>query len=159
MSSAVPAGAVNNEDLDAFLTMLESKLRGPFSSLDLAKAVSTAALTSNDVAAQYLHNVCAVLPRAEKVTQLRILTGLLGLEPASDVDAAVQNIVETAQDAPVYEEWVRVIAGLVQRILFQNKTEGVDDAMEVDQSSFNGQEADQLLDKTCMEILDRVRKL
>lgn len=160
--SALTDAATSANDLDAFLTMMESKLRGPFSSLDLAKAVSTVALSSNDEATQYLHNVAAVLPRAEKVTQLRILTGLLGLEPAETTDGAAKKIVEAAQEAPVYEEWVRVIGGLVQGIIFQTNINDDDENITDDSQSsdlFTGKEAKQLLGKTCREILDRVRKL
>lgn len=172
------AGADN--DLDAFLTLLESKLRGPFSSLDLAKSVAAAAATTTAASSaprnSYLQNVLAVLPRAEKVTQLRCIVGLLGLvEPVGTVvlpaaqqqqqqDAAVTKIVEAAQEAPVYEEWVRIVAGLVQGILFQSKEdeEQDDDGMQEEKSAVaaaKGEEAKQLLEKTCTEILDRVRKV
>ena len=93
----------HDDILDSFLTTIESKLRGPFSSLDLAKAVSTAALrqssqivssssnnssnnnTNNksgdgsDPAQEYLHNLSSVLGRTNKVIQCRMLIGLLGL--------------------------------------------------------------------------------
>jgi ribosomal protein L20A (L18A) len=155
----------NPDDLDAFLTLLESKLRGPFSSLDLAKAVSTASLsdTSGEGAKTYLHNVLHVLPRAEKVTQLRCLVGLLGLEPLASTDTesldkSIENIVQAAQEDPIYEEWVRIVAGLVEGILFETNNDTLqkdDDATTI----ARGREAKKLLDKTCSEILDRVRKV
>jgi hypothetical protein len=155
----------NHDDLDAFLTLLESRLRGPFSSLDLAKAVSTASLsdTSGEGATSYLHNVLHVLPRAEKVTQLRCLVGLLGLEPLASTDTesldqAIENIAQAAQEDPIYEEWVRIVAGLVEGILFERNTDTLqkdDDATTI----ARGREAKKLLDKTCSEILDRVRKV
>ena len=151
-------------DQDAFLTQLESKLRGPFSSLELAKAVSQAALTEHNHAghhSSYLDQVAAVLSRAEKVTQLRLLVGLLGLDEntskvgdnAEDDDddqqqqaSSIQTILEAAQEAPLYDEWVRVIAGIVHNTLFGH-----------DDNNHNNSEADEILDKTCREILDRVR--
>ena len=85
----------NDDRLDSFLTTIESKLRGPFSSLDLSKAVSTAALRppstttqfgssaadndSNDPARKYLRDLSAVFGRTNKVIQCRMLIGLLGL--------------------------------------------------------------------------------
>ncbi len=82
----------HDDILDSFLTTIESKLRGPFSSLDLAKAVSTAALRqssqigssnahdiSNDPAREYLDNLSSVFNRTNKVIQCRMLIGLLGL--------------------------------------------------------------------------------
>jgi hypothetical protein len=149
-------------DLDTFLTQIESKLRGPFSSLDLTKAVSACVLSGANVASQYLSNILEVLPRAEKVTQLRTLIGLLGLEPADDHNYAIEQILEAAQVAPFYEEWVRIIAGLVQGILFEEMivrdeesiVESPESASPVEKNEVN-----QLLDKTCAEIIDRVQKL
>ncbi len=83
----------HDDILDSFLTTIESKLRGPFSSLDLAKAVSTAALrqssqigssnttadNAKDPAREYLDNLSSVFNRTNKVIQCRMLIGLLGL--------------------------------------------------------------------------------
>ena len=82
----------HDDILDSFLTTLESKLRGPFSSLDLAKGVSTAALrqssqigssapgdNAKDPAREYLQNLSSVFNRTNKVIQCRMLIGLLGL--------------------------------------------------------------------------------
>jgi len=139
-------------DEDAFLTQLESKLRPPFSSLELAKAVSQAALTERADSSNYLEQVAAVLPRAEKNTQLRLLVGLLGLDTvSSENDAAIRTILESAQEAPIYDEWVRVIAGIVQSTLFGEQQEGNGDASK--------SEAQETLDKTCRDIIGRVRKV
>ena len=152
-------------DDDAFLTQLESKLRGPFSSLELAKAVSQAALSSGHHNSashhdySYLEQVARVLSRAEKVTQLQVLAGLLGLDPAADTDAAARSILVQAQEEP--EEWVRVLAGVVQSALFGNSKD--EDAMEEDNDDGgkakrqHGEEAQDLLEKTCREIIHRVR--
>ena len=89
----------HDDSLDSFLTTIESKLRGPFSSLDLAKAVTTKALRTTmrrssqlgaisgdnninndrDPAKEYLQNLSSVLKRTNKVIQCRMLIGLLGL--------------------------------------------------------------------------------
>lgn len=131
-------------DLDAFLTSIESKLRGPFSSLDLTKAVSTPALRGSSTTAQeYLHRISQVMSRADKVTQMGILIGLLGLEPSEEIDAELEQMLQQSQEAPVYEEWVRIISCLVQNVVFQQP----------------GEEAESLLDKTCNEIIDRVMKV
>eukprot|EP00536_Pseudo-nitzschia_multiseries_P005973 jgi/Psemu1/191879/e_gw1.121.75.1 len=86
--------ASHDDILDSFLTTIESKLRGPFSSLDLAKAVSTTALRgsahvaatirsasddAHDPAREYLQNLSSVFGRTNKVIQCRMLIGLLGL--------------------------------------------------------------------------------
>lgn len=139
-------------DEDAFLTQLESKLRGPFSSLDLAKAVSQAALTESVDSKTYLEQVAAVLSRAEKVTQLRLLVGLLGLDTMSaQNDAAIRTILESAQEAPIYDDWVRVIAGIVQSTLFGEEQQGNGESIK--------SEAQEVMDKTCRQIIGRVRKV
>eukprot|EP00531_Pseudo-nitzschia_arenysensis_P012203 CAMPEP_0116129452 /NCGR_PEP_ID=MMETSP0329-20121206/7931_1 /TAXON_ID=697910 /ORGANISM="Pseudo-nitzschia arenysensis, Strain B593" /LENGTH=686 /DNA_ID=CAMNT_0003623719 /DNA_START=161 /DNA_END=2222 /DNA_ORIENTATION=+ len=92
MANKTSQSTSHDDILDSFLTTIESKLRGPFSSLDLAKAVSTAALrqssqigssnahdNSNDPAREYLNNLSSVFNRTNKVIQCRMLIGLLGL--------------------------------------------------------------------------------
>lgn len=171
-------------DDDAFLTQLESKLRGPFSSLDFARSVSQVAVSSattsttrggdvrnnhhNVSSAQYLRQVARVLQRAEKVTQLRLLIGLLGFESTDDTNEAIRSILKRAQEAPIYEEWVRVVAGIVQHTLFgedseqyhgkDGKTKAEND-FEADDPLYTGQEVKELLEQTCREIIDRVRKV
>lgn len=193
------ASSNDSDDFDTFLTLLESKLRGPFSSLDLVRAFSAAKAsgkssssnTNGGGATTYLRHVLAVLPRAEKVTQLRCLVGLLGLEPEPNgnsvasiankfdvddsdrkdesIDAAILRITQAAQEAPVFEEWVRIVGGLVQTILFPLPEETNNKSEEEkiharslpdddDDTKPKGEEAQQLLNKTCAEILERVRK-
>jgi hypothetical protein len=149
MSSSKPS----KDDLDRHLTMLESKLRGPYSSLDIAKIISTKALRGNLSAKEFLRNILHVLDRADKMTQLKTLVGLLGLEPDREADEEVYRILTRAQDSPPYEEWVRVIAGLVRGILF------VDDDGEGSRESCRGEESSELLDKTCKEIVAQTRQL
>jgi hypothetical protein len=126
-------------DLDSFLTLLESQLRAPFATLDIVTAAK-----DDD----YLANLGAVLPRTEKVTQLRALLGLLAGEPSHD--AALLEIVRATQGAAVYDEWVRVLAGVVEEVLL---------AEEEDDDKQDGEVNETNLTKTCREILDRLRKL
>ena len=111
---AIPSSSSssNDDNLDSFLTTIESKLRLPFSSLDLAKAVSTTKLRTSlrrssqlgritgssstehdahDPAKEYLENLSRVLIRTDKVKQCRMLIGLLGL---SDVKRNDDNNIE-----------------------------------------------------------------
>jgi hypothetical protein len=80
------------EDLDAFLTGVESKLRGPFSSLDLAKAVTTTALRGSLTPKEYIHMIGQVIGRADKVIQCRMLVGLLGLDPSADLNVEIYKV-------------------------------------------------------------------
>lgn len=129
-----------NQDLDAFLISVESKLRGPFSSLDLGRAIA-----SSRSPRDYLQNISKVLPRMDKGVQLSVLVGLLGVDPSEDTDNCIHEILNEAQEAPLHEEWVRVVAGLVQGLLFSR------DLGERD----IGAEAQKLLEKTCQDILSR----
>jgi hypothetical protein len=137
------------KDLDAFLTSVESKLRGPFSSLDLSKAVSTRALRGSLSADEYLDRISQVLSRSDKIIQMRVMVGLLGLDPEQDTDREIDKILTQAQEGPLHEEWVRIISGLVQGIMFQNE----------DDTRSRGQEANERLEKTCTEIIRRVQEL
>jgi len=132
-------------DLDAFLVSVEAKLRGPFSSLDLTKAVNTTALRESSPR-EYLEQVLMVLPRMDKVVQVRVLIGMLGLDPSDEIDDVVYNILTGAEKE--HEEWVRAVAGLVRGIMF----EGGDGSRD----SCRGEDAKQLLAKTCKDILNRV---
>lgn len=144
----------HKEDLDAFLTTLEAKMRGPYSSLDLAKIVATHSLRGSLSPQEYLQNVAAVLSRTDKMTQLRTLVGLLGLDPGKDTDTEVYNILTQSQESPLHEEWVRVVAGLARGILFVDA-----DDEEGTRESCRGEEAADLLDRTCKDIVEQTRQL
>jgi hypothetical protein len=141
------------EDLDAFLTGVESKLRGPFSSLDLAKAVTTTALRGSLTPKEYLQLIGKVLARTDKVIQLRILVGLLGLDPSEETSQEIYSVLQQAQQAaPLHEEWVRTVSGLIQGIMFQ------EDGQSSTRESCRGEEAKTLLETTCGEILERLQQ-
>lgn len=163
------------EDLDAFLTTVELKLRGPFSSLELAKTLQSVLLrrqsssTAELSEVEFVKRLGAVLHRTDKITQLGIIIGLLGFEPG-EADEPIRALLAQAQEIPTYEEWVRVVAGLVQGIMFHNDDE--DDYENDDEFADDndrdiytgisarracfGEEARELLEKTCQAILDDV---
>eukprot|EP00548_Thalassiothrix_antarctica_P013188 CAMPEP_0194172538 /NCGR_PEP_ID=MMETSP0154-20130528/7006_1 /TAXON_ID=1049557 /ORGANISM="Thalassiothrix antarctica, Strain L6-D1" /LENGTH=668 /DNA_ID=CAMNT_0038885263 /DNA_START=95 /DNA_END=2101 /DNA_ORIENTATION=+ len=134
---------VNNkkEDLDIFLTTLESKLRLPFSSIDMAKAVTQ---TKGMEPEEYLTNVQKVFHRMDKVTKVRVLIALLGLDPDEDTDTIIYDLYTEAindnEVGPV--DWVRIVAGLNRGIMFRNETENKskDDDDETEKKSKDGDE-------------------
>lgn len=156
----------DEEDLDTFLTTMESKLRGPFSSLDLAKAVTTNALRGSHTPVQYLQNVSKVLSRTDKVIQVRVLIGLLGLD-ANDAETnqEIHHILQQAQQAPTHEEWVRTIAGLIQGIMFETPEAAAESSSSssgnntdgAPHRSCRGPEASNLLDELCEEVCSNVQ--
>ena len=137
------------KDLDAFLTSTESKLRAPFSSLDLTKAISTPTLRGSLSEQEYLDRIAQVISRADKITQTQIIIALLGLDPSDDIDESIENILSIAQDAPPDAEWVRIVACLARGIMFDGE----------DGKPCRGQEADKLLETTCKQIINRVKRL
>lgn len=159
--------ASTQKDLDVFLATLESKVRGPFSSSDLAKAMSSVAALQRDKTNQheYMQRLQQVLHKTDKITQLRILIALLGVESTptttNDDDDTTANdrsildqdvwdlLQQTQQTSSSYEDWVRTCSGLVQGSLFETE----------DNTALLGAEARKLLDKTTNQILDRVTTL
>lgn len=138
---------VSQEDLDNFLTIVESKLRGPFSSLDVAKAVTS---TRDLAPRQYLQQVKQVFPRMDKVTKLRVLIAMLGLDPSEETDDLIYELFSAGQEERLSEEWVKVIAGLNRGIMYQDG--------DGSRESCRGEDAQQLLEKSCNDVLERVVK-
>ena len=66
---------MSSQDMDAFLTTLETKLKSPYTSLDLTKTIQS---SSNP--ASYLKQLGQALSRLTKPIQLRCLVALLGLD-------------------------------------------------------------------------------
>ncbi|CAJ1934049.1 unnamed protein product [Cylindrotheca closterium] len=149
----------HKEDLDLFLTNIESKLRGPFSSLDLSKAVTTSALRKTMTPPEFLENLNNVLLRTDKVSQLRILIGLLGLEPEPELDEKVLQVLRTAQQKSE-EPWSKCIAGIIQGIMFKTNDDDDDDNNNDNDSrcSCRGEYAQRKLDKAAEDICERVMK-
>lgn len=142
----------SKEEQDAFLTSLEGKLRGPYSSLEISKIIQTKSLRGDLTSLEYLQNISQVLSRTDKTTYLRTIVGLLGLEPGKETDEELYRILTDAQSTE-NEDWVRVVAGLARGILFVEDEDG--DTRE----SCRGEEASSLLDKTCREIVEQTRQL
>lgn len=150
--------------MDAFLTAVESKLRGPFSSLEFSKAVQTHALKGGSIS-EYLHNVSQVLARADKAIQSRVLIGLLGLEiddtqssnskGGKQVYEEIQAILEQAQVSPKHEEWVRMVAGLIEGILF---TQSKEEAEQYYTRSCRGKEVAKQLSELCDQVCATVQE-
>ena len=118
MSSAesLPSHHGAEVDLDPFLTMLESRLRAPFSSLDLVRALSSApadALLAGSAAkssggggeattprqrAENVRLVGRVFDRMAKPVKLRAVVGLMGLDPGEGLDRAVWDVLAAVAD-------------------------------------------------------------
>ena len=184
MANSSHGGSTSHDDvLDSFLTTIESKLRGPFSSLDLSKAVSTAALRqigahssnnndSKDPAREYLENLASVMGRTNKVIQCRMLIGLLGLNDmrtskketiGSENDGnktqyltpEILRILEQTQEAPLYEDWVRTTSGLIEGVMF--RTQDGNESGNT-RESCRGKEAAKIIRETGTEVCETVER-
>jgi hypothetical protein len=137
---------VSQEDLDNFLTIVESKLRGPFSSLDVAKAVtSTRGLSPR----QYIQQLIKVFPRMDKVTKLRVIIALLGLDPSDETDDLIYDLLQDAQEDRLSEEWVKIIAGISCGVMYQED--------EGSHESCRGNEAQNIFEKSSESALEAIR--
>eukprot|EP00535_Pseudo-nitzschia_heimii_P011982 CAMPEP_0197198026 /NCGR_PEP_ID=MMETSP1423-20130617/33165_1 /TAXON_ID=476441 /ORGANISM="Pseudo-nitzschia heimii, Strain UNC1101" /LENGTH=376 /DNA_ID=CAMNT_0042651855 /DNA_START=101 /DNA_END=1228 /DNA_ORIENTATION=+ len=174
----------NDDRLDSFLTTIESKLRGPFSSNDLAKAVSTAALRppstttqfgssgndANDLARKYLQDLSAVFGRTNKVIQCRMLIGLLGLndltknkpadgdddgdDPAQYLTPEILRILHETQE-DFHEEWVRTTSGLIEGVMFRSKDRSESGNTR---ESCRGKEAAKIIRDTGTDVCEKVER-
>lgn len=182
------------DELDTFLSSIESKLRSPFSSLDLARAAALTTATSSAsnssgssssssttaAVSEYLSKLLQVITKPDKIIQCRMVIGLLGIidssstnGPSPNNSASVPNIMFSSGDTRQHQqqqeqrrrsdeiatliyrilektqsekdgttttadesgdtgeltasnkEWVRIISGLVQGILFKKSTTSV----------------------------------
>ena len=170
------------DELDSFLTTIESKLRGPFSSLDLAKAVSTTALrssssnaTNNDgmsnataAAKDYLHNLSLVLSRTDKVIQCRMLIGLMGL---SDKDEQRHKHNDESTTAPETSSLTPEIAQILAETQvgplheeWVRTTSGLiqgvmfRDAAANTRGSCRGEEAAKIIEKQGEEVSEKIKQ-
>ncbi|VEU40496.1 unnamed protein product [Pseudo-nitzschia multistriata] len=175
--------ASHDDILDSFLTTIESKLRGPFSSLDLAKAVSTTALRGSshigsssatddtqDPAREYLNNLSSVFGRTNKVIQCRMLIGLLGLNDmrtnkngadgendnkggSQYLTPEILRILHETQEGPLHEDWVRTTSGLIEGVMFRTDDS---DPNGNTRESCRSEEASKIIRETGMEVCDKV---
>ncbi|KAL3925415.1 MAG: hypothetical protein SGILL_000421 [Bacillariaceae sp.] len=171
------------DELDSFLTTIESKLRGPFSSLDLAKAVSTAALRSrtsilNDpansgisnataAAKHYLHNLSQVMSRTDKVIQCRMLIGLMGLtdndERSTNGDNNHQNTPEASSLTPEILQILEETQGGSLHEEWVRTTSGLiqgimfRDASGNTRGSCRGEEAAKIIENQGEEVSEKIK--
>ena len=105
---------VAKDDPDMFLSSLESKLRLPYSSLDVTKLLTSV---------EYLNLAFSIFDRMAKPIKLRLLVSLYGIDYDDDNDnsfkrKAVLRILDLACQSH-QDEWVRFLAGIIQTKLFQ----------------------------------------
>ena len=84
----------------------------------------------------------------DKVIQMQILIGLLGLDPLLDTTDESYHMLQFTQNK-LTKDWVKVILGLIQGIMFQDHGSC---------KSRQGEDAKTLLSKTCTNICERVEQ-
>lgn len=141
---------LQDENLDLFLSLIESRLRADFTSIDLTRLISTQGVSSRGTASasalpsgnastprKFLRLICKVFHRAAKPVKLRILMSVLGLDSDRMIDAQCKvqydeqhDLLERKTDDIVWqlleqaehddEKWVRVVAGILKGIMFKS---------------------------------------
>mmetsp|Transcript_16947 Transcript_16947/g.34111 ORF Transcript_16947/g.34111 Transcript_16947/m.34111 type:complete len:587 (+) Transcript_16947:84-1844(+) len=159
--------AASDKDLDLFLAGVEGKLRGPFTPLELTKVLTTPALRNGLSISAYCDNLAAVFGRTDKVIQMRILLALAGLllqneKIADEADAIRTTIFEILHDAQTsggQEEWVRMISGLIERILQSRDDDNDDEEKEQQDELSASSPVATMLQSACKDILESVQTL
>jgi hypothetical protein len=112
-----------SQSLDAFQTQIESKLRQPYSSLELPKFLSSKSSTGPK---SFIDNLRKCFSRMTKPIQLRCLVGLLGFEPDvaklyndNGFDDTMREFLESLE-TEIKDKWVVVMAGIIRGKLFRN---------------------------------------
>ena len=158
---------VSDTDLDLFLAGVEGKLRGPFTPLELTKVLTTPALRNGLSISAYCDNLAAVFGRTDKVIQMRILLALAGLllqnekiaDEADAIQTTIFEILRDAQSSGGQEEWVRMISGLIERILKPAVDDDDDDDEQENDDSSASSPVVTMLQTACKDILDSVQTL
>eukprot|EP00956_Cyclotella_meneghiniana_P028196 scaffold64965_cov79-Cyclotella_meneghiniana.AAC.14 len=96
---------LQDENLDLFLSLIESRLRADFTSIDLTRLISTQGVSSRGTAAasalpsgnassprKFLRLICKVFHRAAKPVKLRMLMSVLGLDSDRMIDAQCKQV-------------------------------------------------------------------
>lgn len=209
---------LQDEDLDAFLVLLESRLRADFTSPDLSRIISsqgTSGSSSSNIVgisirgttgggssgtlistlpsgnqsspSKFLRLIRKVFVKAGKPVKLRSLMSVLGLDDDKTVeeqsgksgmhtssyalttshsnssndegkktDSIVWQLLTQAENDD--EKWVRVIAGIIKRIMFTSESSDVTTSTTVDDSNDKETESEKQLRKIVNEILSNVNK-
>lgn len=128
------------------------------------RVMTTPALRGTNVSiATYVEQLSQVFPRTEKVIQLRILLALAALvlkqdkisEDFEPIQTTILQIFGDAQTSGRQEEWVRMIAGMVQDIVFDETVKAEEEDIETD----GVESAQKMLQKACNDIIESVQKL
>lgn len=171
--------ATDNVDLDAFQTQIESKLRQPYSSVELSKILSStgpgsvASLTGGNVLTPtvFIQNLQKCFLRMTKPIQLRCLIGLLGLEPNITVlynedhmkfhesIKELLNSLNGEEKEKKFDKWVIVTAGIVRNKLFGSdlkKCNGDDAKDDVNVLNHRNKKTDDTISKAADAIIKSI---
>jgi len=205
----------DDEDLDAFLVLLESRLRADFTSPDLSRIISSQGTSSSSAnrgggtaslstlpsgnlssPTKFIRLIYKVFTKAGKPIKLRIILSVLGLDDDDTIERDAKNSSNTngmssfatssnfnkddsdelqdrKTDEVVYklltkaeeddEKWVRVIAGIIKRIMFSKpSTTSQNNSSEILPKEMSNEkkesESDKQLQKIVTNILSSINK-
>jgi len=200
----------DNEDLDAFLVLLESRLRADFTSPDLSRIISSqgtssssanrgggtalSTLPSGNISSptKFIRLIYKVFTKAGKPIKLRSILSVLGLDDDATVerdsnggmssfatssnfnnntnnkDDDSNELQDRKTDEVVYklltkaeeddEKWVRVIAGIIKRIMFSKPSDTTTNIPKEKSNEKKESESDKQLRKIITNILSSINK-
>ena len=147
---------LQDENLDLFLSLVESRLRADFTSTDLTRLIASQGVSSRGAAvasalpsggasspSKFLRLICKVFHRAAKPVKLRILMSVLGLDSDKMIDGDAKSQYDEQSDAEKRktdaivwrlleqaeqddEKWVRVVGGILKGIMFKSSNNGTE---------------------------------
>lgn len=200
----------DNEDLDAFLVLLESRLRADFTSPDLSRIISSQGTSSSSAnrgggtallstlpsgnpssPTKFIRLIYKVFTKAGKPIKLRSILSVLGLDDDATIERdAIKNssnngissfatttnfnkddsneLQDRKTDEVVYrlltkaeeddEKWVRVIAGIIKRIMFSKPSDASSTTTKEMSNEKKESESDKQLRKIITNILSSINK-
>jgi len=202
----------DNEDLDAFLVLLESRLRADFTSPDLSRIISSQGTSSSSASnrgggaalstlpsgnlsspTKFIRLIYKVFTKAGKPIKLRSILSVLGLDDDATIERDAKNssnvgmssfastsnfnkddsdeLQDRKTDEVVYklltkaeeddEKWVRVIAGIIKRIMFSKPSTTSDTTTNTPKEKSDEKkesESDKQLRKIITNILSSINK-
>ena len=170
---------LKTENLDLFLSLIESRLRADFTSIDLSRLISSQGVSSRGGGAvsalpsgepsspsKFLRLIRLVFHRAAKPVKLRVLMSVLGLDSDAIKSSSLQ--VEDTTDSIVWSlleqaeqddaKWVRVVAGILKGILFTRENHPMQDVHSFSDPACRGRTAEEELRKLTETIFNAVKE-
>jgi len=113
-------GSSEEEDLDKFWNMVETKLRAPFSSFELCKTVEH--LPTEKSKYKFIKALQSTFPRMAKPVKLRLLVSFLGMDRSGKLDKCIHGMLSDIMRSKE-DDWVRNLSLLLYKKIYKSNDE------------------------------------